>query len=103
VLTFCRFKKHNFSIEKNNTVVNYTTELTLPFTYAFNNDGSPLKYELICVVFHDGSVEQGVFKTDLKRSDGVWLRMSGIHSQPVSSDTLFLTECVLQVWRRTSK
>uniref|UniRef100_A0A6N2K0P0 USP domain-containing protein n=1 Tax=Salix viminalis TaxID=40686 RepID=A0A6N2K0P0_SALVM len=95
ILHMQRFKKNNFFIEKNPTLVNFPVknlELKdfIPLPMPKENERLRSKYDLIADIVHDGKPNEGLYRVFVQRkSEELWYEMQDLHV----SETLPLGIC----------
>ncbi|KAI6204641.1 hypothetical protein M3Y94_00699400 [Aphelenchoides besseyi] len=101
ILTYNRFEKNRFFVEKNPTIVNFPiTNVDLYDCLA--EDARQLHkyttYDLISNVVHDGKPEDGSY-----RGSGKWYEMEDLHVKEILPQMITLAECYIQIWRLNRK
>lgn len=109
ILCFRRFKKNNFYLEKNPTIVNFPIKNVdlrelLP-EHRINpqalTESPSTTYDLISNVVHDGKPGQGTYRVHiLHKGSGTWYELQDLHVIDVLPQMITLSESYLQIWER---
>ncbi|CAL1352156.1 unnamed protein product [Linum trigynum] len=106
ILHMQRFKKNNFFIEKNPTIVNFPVknlELKdyIPLPTPKENEKLRSKYDLIANIVHDGKPKEGVYRVFVQRkSEELWYEMQDLHVSETLPQMVALSEAYLQIYEQ---
>ncbi|CAI0440101.1 unnamed protein product [Linum tenue] len=106
ILHMQRFKKNNFFIEKNPTIVNFPVknlELKdyIPLPTPKENEKLRSKYDLIANIVHDGKPKEGVYRVFVQRkSEELWYEMQDLHVSETLPQMVALSETYLQIYEQ---
>ena len=95
ILVFKRFENNMFFIEKNPTIVNFTTE---HLTFGDIKDHS---YNLIANVIHDGKPNQGSFRVQvLNKASKEWFEIQDLTVDKIMSQSVTVSESYIHFYER---
>ncbi|WCJ28578.1 Ubiquitin C-terminal hydrolases superfamily protein [Euphorbia peplus] len=106
ILHMQRFKKNNFFIEKNPTLVNFPVknlELKdyIPLPTPKENEKLRSKYDLIANIVHDGKPKEGLYRVFVQRkSEELWYEMQDLHVSETLPQMVALSETYLQIYEQ---
>ncbi|XP_043810010.1 U4/U6.U5 tri-snRNP-associated protein 2 isoform X2 [Manihot esculenta] len=106
VLHMQRFKKNNFFIEKNPTLVNFPVknlELKdyIPLPMPKENEKLRSKYDLIANIVHDGKPKEGFYRVFVQRkSEELWYEMQDLHVSETLPQMVALSEAYVQIYEQ---
>ncbi|EFJ24931.1 hypothetical protein SELMODRAFT_90860 [Selaginella moellendorffii] len=106
ILHMRRFKKNNFFIEKNPTLVNFPVknlELKdyIPLGSADGSKKARSKYDLIANTVHDGKPREGSYRVFVQRkSEEVWYEMQDLHVTETLPQMVALSEAYMQIYEQ---
>ncbi|GJP53260.1 hypothetical protein CLOM_g12433 [Closterium sp. NIES-68] len=106
ILHMKRFKKNNFFIEKNPTLVNFPVknlELRdyLPLQELEGGGKLRSKYDLIANVVHDGKPGEGSYRAFVQRkSEEAWYEMQDLHVTETLPQMVALSEAYIQIYEQ---
>lgn len=99
-----RFRKNNFFLEKNPTIVNFPIkgldmrEYVHPDAQAANPEA---RYDLVCNVCHDGKPKDGTYKCQaLHAPTQQWFEIHDLRVSQVLPQMVALTETYMQIYQR---
>ncbi|KAG5252478.1 U4/U6.U5 tri-snRNP-associated protein [Salix suchowensis] len=106
ILHMQRFKKNNFFIEKNPTLVNFPVKnlelkdfIPLPMPKEIERLRS--KYDLIANIVHDGKPNEGFYRVFVQRkSEELWYEMQDLHVSETLPQMVALSEAYLQIYEQ---
>uniref|UniRef100_A0A2P2L0W7 Ubiquitin specific protease 39 and snrnp assembly factor n=1 Tax=Rhizophora mucronata TaxID=61149 RepID=A0A2P2L0W7_RHIMU len=102
ILHMQRFKKNNFFIEKNPTLVNFPVKnLELKEYIQDLEDNGKLrsKYDLVANIVHDGKPKEGSYRVFVQRkSEELWYEMQDLHVSETLPQMVALSEAYLQIY-----
>ena len=70
VLHFKRFTKNDFFLEKNPTIVNFPLE---------GLEVQDAKYDLVANIIHDGKVDSGTYRIQVRQEEEKWLEIQDLY------------------------
>jgi len=99
-----RFRKNNFFIEKNPTVVNFPLK-DLDLAQCVHADciqsNPETKYDLVCNVVHEGKPESGSYKVQcLHAPTNQWYEMQDLRVTPILPQMVAVSESYIQIYQR---
>ncbi|XP_065852985.1 uncharacterized protein [Euphorbia lathyris] len=106
ILHMQRFKKNNFFIEKNPTLVNFPVknlELKdyIPLPTPKEKERLRSKYDLIANIVHDGKPKEGLYRVFVQRkSEELWYEMQDLHVSETLPQMVALSETYLQIYEQ---
>ncbi|XP_050234061.1 uncharacterized protein LOC126682420 [Mercurialis annua] len=106
ILHMQRFKKNNFFIEKNPTLVNFPVknlELKdyIPLSTPMENERLRSKYDLIANMVHDGKPKEGFYRVFVQRkSEELWYEMQDLHVSETLPQMVALSEAYVQIYEQ---
>ncbi|CAN1749145.1 U4/U6.U5 tri-snRNP-associated protein 2 [Linum perenne] len=106
ILHMQRFKKNNFFIEKNPTLVNFPVknlELKdyIPLPTPKEDEKLRSKYDLIANIVHDGKPKEGFYRVFVQRkSEELWYEMQDLHVSETLPQMVALSEAYLQIYEQ---
>ncbi|KAJ6741471.1 UBIQUITIN CARBOXYL-TERMINAL HYDROLASE [Salix viminalis] len=106
ILHMQRFKKNNFFIEKNPTLVNFPVknlELKdfIPLPMPKENERLRSKYDLIADIVHDGKPNEGLYRVFVQRkSEELWYEMQDLHVSETLPQMVALSEAYVQIYEQ---
>ncbi|KAJ9172881.1 hypothetical protein P3X46_016076 [Hevea brasiliensis] len=106
ILHMQRFKKNNFFIEKNPTLVNFPVknlELKdyIPLPMPKENERLRSKYDLIANIVHDGKPKEGFYRVFVQRkSEELWYEMQDLHVSETLPQMVALSEAYVQIYEQ---
>uniref|UniRef100_A0A6M2F804 USP domain-containing protein n=1 Tax=Populus davidiana TaxID=266767 RepID=A0A6M2F804_9ROSI len=106
ILHMQRFKKNNFFIEKNPTLVNFPVknlELKdfIPLPMPKENERLRSKYDLIANIVHDGKPNEGFYRVFVQRkSEELWYEMQDLHVSETLPQMVALSEAYVQIYEQ---
>ncbi|CAI5965268.1 unnamed protein product [Closterium sp. NIES-65] len=106
ILHMKRFKKNNFFIEKNPTLVNFPVknlELKdyLPLEGLEGGGKLRSKYDLIANVVHDGKPGEGSYRAFVQRkAEEAWYEMQDLHVTETLPQMVALSEAYIQIYEQ---
>ncbi|KAJ9147185.1 hypothetical protein P3X46_029373 [Hevea brasiliensis] len=106
ILHMQRFKKNNFFIEKNPTLVNFPVknlELKdyMPLPMPKENEKLRSKYDLIANIVHDGKPKEGFYRVFVQRkSEELWYEMQDLHVSETLPQMVALSEAYVQIYEQ---
>jgi len=103
ILTYNRFEKNRFFVEKNPTIVNFPIS-NLDLMECLAEDARPLhkftSYDLISNIVHDGKPDGGSYRVQLLHPPtGKWYELEDLHVKEILPQMITLAECYIQIWR----
>ncbi|XP_065854805.1 uncharacterized protein [Euphorbia lathyris] len=109
ILHMQRFKKNNFFIEKNPTLVNFPVknlELKdyIPLPTPKEKERLRSKYDLIANIVRDGKPKEGLYRVFVQRkSEELWYEMQDLHVSETLPQMVALSETYLQIYLQMYK
>jgi U4/U6.U5 tri-snRNP-associated protein 2 len=118
IVTYNRFRKNQWFIEKNPTIVNFSiSNVDLYDCMAEDVKGKNkyTTYDLIANIVHDGKPQSVAHKGDLavesstyrvqvlQQGTGKWFELEDLHVKEVLPQTITLAESYIQIWRLDTK
>ncbi|CAI5469424.1 unnamed protein product [Closterium sp. Yama58-4] len=106
ILHMKRFKKNNFFIEKNPTLVNFPVknlELKdyLPLEGVEGGGKLRSKYDLIANIVHDGKPGEGSYRAFVQRkAEEAWYEMQDLHVTETLPQMVALSEAYIQIYEQ---
>jgi len=99
-----RFRKNNFFVEKNPTVVNFPLK-DLDLVHCVHPDcvqsNPETKYDLVCNIVHEGKPDSGSYKVQcLHASTQQWYEMQDLVVKPILPQMVAVTESYIQIYQR---
>ncbi|KAH7720889.1 U4/U6.U5 tri-snRNP-associated protein 2-like protein [Aphelenchoides avenae] len=103
ILTYNRFNKNQWFIEKNPTIVNFPIS-NIDLYDCLAEDARPLHkyttYDLVSNVVHDGRPESGSYRVQLiHNGTGKWFELEDLHVKEILPQMITLAESYIQIWR----
>ncbi|KAI6232759.1 hypothetical protein M3Y99_00987000 [Aphelenchoides fujianensis] len=107
ILTYNRFEKNRFFVEKNPTIVNFPIT-NVDLFECLAEDARPkhkfTTYDLISNIVHDGKPEGGTYRVQLLHpGTGKWYEMEDLSVKEILPQMITLAECYIQIWRLNRK
>ncbi|KAJ8769699.1 hypothetical protein K2173_005302 [Erythroxylum novogranatense] len=106
ILHMERFKKNNFFIEKNPTLVNFPVknlELKdyIPLPMPKEKERLRSKYDLVANIVHDGKPKEGSYRVFVQRkSEELWYEMQDLHVSETLPQMVALSEAYVQIYEQ---
>ncbi|KAJ1517274.1 U4/U6.U5 tri-snRNP-associated protein 2 [Coelomomyces lativittatus] len=98
-----RFIKNNWSIEKNPTIVNFSTH-NLDMSPFVSDDSIKAKYNILANIVHEGKPEdgQGVYKCHVyHQALEQWFCIQDLRVEEMMPQMVSLGESYIQIWQRS--
>ncbi|KAI6227254.1 hypothetical protein M3Y99_01273200 [Aphelenchoides fujianensis] len=107
ILTYNRFEKNRFFVEKNPTIVNFPIT-NVDLFECLAEDARPkhkfTTYDLITNIVHDGKPEGGTYRVQLLHpGTNKWYEMEDLSVKEILPQMITLAECYIQIWRLNRK
>ncbi|TKR87067.1 hypothetical protein L596_011533 [Steinernema carpocapsae] len=107
IITYQRFQKNRFFMEKNPTIVNFPIS-NVDFHDCLAEEARQshkyTTYDLIANIVHDGPPQEGHYRIQLMHeATGKWFQLEDLHVSEILPQIITLTESYIQIWRLNTK
>ncbi|CAI5451486.1 unnamed protein product [Caenorhabditis angaria] len=103
IITYKRFQKNQWFVEKNPTIVNFPICNIDLFDCLAEDAKSSHKfttYDLIANIVHEGKYEDGSYRVQIvHEGSGKWFELEDLHVKDILPQMIVLAESYVQVWR----
>uniref|UniRef100_A0A0N5ARZ5 Ubiquitin carboxyl-terminal hydrolase 39 n=1 Tax=Syphacia muris TaxID=451379 RepID=A0A0N5ARZ5_9BILA len=103
IITYERFHKNQWFIEKNPTIVNFpisNVDLYDCLAPEFRSAHKYTTYDLVSNIVHDGKPESGSYRVQLiHNSTQKWYELEDLHVKEILPQMITLAESYIQIWR----
>ncbi|PAV77614.1 hypothetical protein WR25_25477 [Diploscapter pachys] len=103
IITYKRFHKNQWFIEKNPTIVNFPIS-NVDFYDCLSADAKPLHkyttYDLVANIVHEGQPDAGSYRSQLVHPGSQkWFELEDLHVKEILPQMIVLAESYIQVWK----
>uniref|UniRef100_A0A7E4VDM3 Ubiquitin carboxyl-terminal hydrolase 39 n=1 Tax=Panagrellus redivivus TaxID=6233 RepID=A0A7E4VDM3_PANRE len=103
IVTYTRFEKNRFFLEKNPTIVNFpinNVDLYDCIAPGARADHKYTTYDLHANIVHDGPPEGGIYRVQLAHAGtGKWFELENLHVKDILPQMITLGESYIQIWK----
>ena len=105
IVTYSRFTKNNFFVEKNPTIVTFPTRgLNIADHVPIDDVKGSTTYDLIANIVHDGTPDEGSYRSMVYHASGDcagdWYETQDLRVSEVLPQQVSLTETYVQIYQR---
>ncbi|CAJ0563850.1 unnamed protein product, partial [Mesorhabditis spiculigera] len=103
IIVYQRFKKNQFFVEKNPTIVNFPIS-NIDLYDALADEAKPkhkyTTYDLVANIVHDGKPSEGRNRVQIHhKGTGKWFEMEDLHVKDILPQMITLAESYIQIWK----
>uniref|UniRef100_A0A0K0FNZ9 ubiquitinyl hydrolase 1 n=1 Tax=Strongyloides venezuelensis TaxID=75913 RepID=A0A0K0FNZ9_STRVS len=107
IVTYKRFQKNQFYVEKNPTIINFPISNVDFYDYLSKEAKLTHKYttyDLLCNIVHDGKPDSGTYRIQLlHKATKKWFELEDMHVKEILAQSITLTESYIQIWKLNRK
>uniref|UniRef100_A0A1I7XMK7 Ubiquitin carboxyl-terminal hydrolase 39 n=1 Tax=Heterorhabditis bacteriophora TaxID=37862 RepID=A0A1I7XMK7_HETBA len=107
IITYKRFQKNQWFVEKNSTIVNFpisNVDLFECLTEDVRSEHKYTTYDLVANVVHEGKPDSGNYRIQLVHTGSQkWFELEDLHVKEILPQMIVLAESYIQIWRLNRK